>query len=65
MRRFMVHLVTRLTSSMATKRQTRRRRTTRSISPTLFGTRRRGSHFGRSETSRVESVSVTEIKDEL
>ena len=35
---------------MATKRQTRRRRITRSISRTPFGTRRKASRFARSKT---------------
>jgi hypothetical protein len=51
MRRFNVHLVTEIDFvDGATKRQTRRRRITRSISQTPVGTRRKGSRFGRSKT---------------
>jgi hypothetical protein len=55
MRRFMVHLLTEIEFEEATKRQTRRRRTIRSISRMPFGPRRKESRFGRSRTpgSRV------------
>ena len=48
MRRFMVHLVPRSSSRMATKHQTRRCRTIRSISRRPFGTPPKGSRSGQS-----------------
>jgi hypothetical protein len=62
MRRFRVHFVTESTSWMATKHQTRRRRTTRSISRRRFRTRPRGYRSTQSGTPTSKASRSQKLK---
>ena len=62
MRRFMVHLVTEIASWMATKHQTWRRKTTRSISRRLFTTRPRGYRSTQSGTPTSKASRLQKLK---
>jgi hypothetical protein len=65
MRRFMVHLVTEIDFIDGDEASDEAAQNYQKHLSDTFGTRRKGSRFGRSRTPRVESLSGTEIKDEL